>query len=329
MSFPHRNPVCRFAQILSLLLLAAMTWPRVAPAAQLGLSWADNSTNENGFKIERKTGTSGTFAQIATVGKNLITYTDAGLATATTYCYRVWAYNTAGNSAYSNGACGTTTSDTQPPTVSLTAPTNGATVSGSSVTVSASASDNIGVVGVRFLLDGAGLGSEDMTAPYFIIWNTTTATNGTHSLAAVARDAAGNHTTSATVTVTVNNPIPPPTDPAGLVAAYNFDEGSGTTVVDASGHANYGTISGATWTTQGKFGNALSFNGTSNWVTVNDAPSLDLTTAMTLEAWVRPVTAMSDFRALIVKNYTYYLYASVSGYCANGMPMGGINVAGN
>jgi hypothetical protein len=98
----------------------------------------------------------------------------------------------------------TVSNDTTPPTVSITAPANGATVSGTT-TVSASASDNVGVVGVQFKLDGANLGAEVTTAPYSISWNTTTASNGSHTLTAVARDAAGNTTTSAAVTVTVSN----------------------------------------------------------------------------------------------------------------------------
>ena len=93
--------------------------------------------------------------------------------------------------------------DTTAPAVSITAPTGG-TVSGS-ITVSASASDNVGVVGVQFMLDGANLGSEVMASPYNYTWNTTTATNGSHTLTAVARDAAGNKTTSSGVAVTVSN----------------------------------------------------------------------------------------------------------------------------
>jgi len=96
-------------------------------------------------------------------------------------------------------------SDTTPPTISLTTPSSGSTVSGSSVTVSATASDNIGVSGVQFLLDGTNLQSEDTTSPYSILWNTTTTTNGSHTLTARARDAAGNTTTSNGVTVTVDN----------------------------------------------------------------------------------------------------------------------------
>lgn len=94
--------------------------------------------------------------------------------------------------------------DTTPPTVSITAPAAGATVSGN-VTVTASASDNVGVAGVQFLLDGASLGAEVTTPPYQVAWSTTTASNGAHTLSARARDAAGNTATAANVSVTVSN----------------------------------------------------------------------------------------------------------------------------
>ncbi|MEK7315770.1 MAG: Ig-like domain-containing protein, partial [Candidatus Eisenbacteria bacterium] len=95
--------------------------------------------------------------------------------------------------------------DTEPPTVALTAPAAGA-VSGTAVTVSATASDNVVVAGVQFKLDGVDLGAEDTTAPYSITWNSVLAADGAHTLTAVARDAAGNDTTSADVAVTVSNP---------------------------------------------------------------------------------------------------------------------------
>ncbi|TMI76994.1 MAG: hypothetical protein E6H05_01940 [Bacillati bacterium ANGP1] len=93
------------------------------------------------------------------------------------------------------------------PAVAITAPASGSTVSGASVTVSATASDNVGVVGVQFTLDGTNLGTEDTTAPYAIIWSTTMVPNGAHTLTAVARDAAGNRTISAAVGVTVSNTV--------------------------------------------------------------------------------------------------------------------------
>ena len=80
----------------------------VANAAQLTLSWSDASDNEDGFGIERRPGTSGSFSKVATVSSNVVTYTDASLLSGTQYCYRVNAFNTAGSSAYTNEICGTT-----------------------------------------------------------------------------------------------------------------------------------------------------------------------------------------------------------------------------
>ncbi|MGH8574876.1 MAG: galactose oxidase-like domain-containing protein, partial [Gammaproteobacteria bacterium] len=109
--------------------------------------------------------------------------------------------------------------DTTPPTVSLTAPANGATVSGRAVTVSATASDNVRVVGVQFRVDDANVGAEDTASPYSVTWNSTTATNGSHTLTGLARDAAGNTTTSASVSVTVSNAAPDPTPPTVSLTA--------------------------------------------------------------------------------------------------------------
>jgi hypothetical protein len=95
-----------------------------------------------------------------------------------------------------------------------------------------------------------------------------------------------------------------------LVAAYAFSEGAGATVLDASGLGNGGTISNSTWTSAGKFGNALLFNGVSSLVTIADSPSLRLATGMTLEAWVNPVAVDRNWRDVIYKgNDNYYLEA--------------------
>jgi hypothetical protein len=83
-------------------------------------------------------------------------------------------------------------------------------LNGSNMTVSANATDNVGIIGVQFKLDGADLGSLDTSANYMTSWDTTSTSDGPHKIAAVARDAAGNTTTSAVVNVTVNNSSPPP-----------------------------------------------------------------------------------------------------------------------
>ena len=111
--------------------------------------------------------------------------------------------NGGSSSAIATGS-GAAPADTTPPTVAMTAPLAGATVSGN-VTVSAGATDNVGVAGVQFKLDAGNLGAEVTTPPYTVTWNTITAASGAHTLSAVARDAAGNLGTSAGVPVMVAN----------------------------------------------------------------------------------------------------------------------------
>lgn len=134
--------------------------------------------------------------------------------------------------------------DTQAPTVSLTAPANGATVSGSAVTVSANASDNVGVSNVQFTLDGNPLGSPVASAPYNLSWNTTTIANGSHTLGAQARDAAGNVGTATSVSVTVSNVTPPSPPVISAVTAGNIQSStvtiSWTTDKPASSQVDYG-----------------------------------------------------------------------------------------
>ncbi len=129
-----------------------------------------------------------------------------------------------GNAAtFDNLVVNGTKKDTIFPTVSITAPANGDTVTGT-IPVDATASDNVGVTGVQFKVDGVtNIGSVDTTAPYSVNWDTTTVSCGIHSLTAIASDATPNTTTSAGVTVTVNNISTcgdknPPSQPTGLTA---------------------------------------------------------------------------------------------------------------
>jgi List-Bact-rpt repeat protein len=95
------------------VMSALMSLQSAANAAQLQLSWVDNSTDETGFHVERKTGTTGTYAQIASVGANVTSYTDSTLMDLTTYCYRVNAFNSYGTSPYSPEACASTPTPVQ------------------------------------------------------------------------------------------------------------------------------------------------------------------------------------------------------------------------
>jgi hypothetical protein len=143
---------------------------------------------------------------------------------------------------------------------------------------------------------------------------------GSHTFEVRATDAAGNtDATPASASWTVSAPAPtdptPPVTPApvGLVAAYGFNETSGTTVKDSSGHGLNGVRSGATSIAGGKFGRGLSFDGDRDQVTIADSNLLDLTKGMTLEAWVNPSTT-SGWRTVMAKEQsnglTYGLYSS-------------------
>ncbi|MDQ3957573.1 MAG: S8 family serine peptidase, partial [Actinomycetota bacterium] len=83
--------------------------------SQLDLSWGDVS-GETGYKIERSLDGISGWAQIATTGANVVAYRDSGLASGTTYHYRARAFNSAGDSGYSNVASAKTNGDTTPPT---------------------------------------------------------------------------------------------------------------------------------------------------------------------------------------------------------------------
>ena len=290
-------------------------------ATQINLSWTASTDNVGvtGYLVERCQGAScTTFAQIGTSA--VTTYSDTALTASTSYSYRVRATDAASNlSAYSNVASATTSGvDTQPPTTpgNMTA----TAISGSQVNLSWTAStDNVGVTG--YLIErcqGAGCSNwaRLLTVPGTTYSDTGLIPNTSYSYHVKATDAAGNFSPYSNVaTATTLATIP------GLVAAYSFDEGSGTTVTDLSGNGNTGTLKNTAWTNNAKFGNALVFDGSSSWITIPDSPSLHLTTGMTLEAWVNPSTITNNWRDVIYKfNDAYYLEATSD---RGGVPAGG------
>jgi chitodextrinase len=172
-------------------------------AGQIDLTWSASTDNVavTGYRVFRN----GT--QIATV--SALSYSSVGLSPNTTYTYTVAAYDAQNNvSPQSAPASATTPADTTAPTVSITSPAGGATVFGT-ITVTANASDNIGVAGVTFTVDGSTIGTEDTSSPYSVSLNTTTLSDGAHTLRAIARDTSNLSTTSAPVSIPVNNTAPP------------------------------------------------------------------------------------------------------------------------
>jgi hypothetical protein len=173
------------------------------------------------------------------------------------------------------GAAGTTTSSTSSSTSSTSAPTPSTTSTSRTTTSSTSTATSTS--------------------------STSTSTSSTSSTSfSSSSTTPPPPTTSTTATPTTSTTTSTSAVPSGLVAAYGFEETSGTTVVDASGNGRTGTITGATRTTAGQSGRALSFDGVDDRVSIPDAPSLDLTAGVTLEAWVNP-TNVGGWRMIVAK----------------------------
>jgi hypothetical protein len=172
-------------------------------------SFAANWTTDVAATSQVDYGTTTAYGTSTTLNSSLVTshsVSVTGLQPGTLYHYRVRSKNSGGIESLSGDSAVTTsnTADTTPPTVSITAPANGATVS-STATITASASDNVGVASVQFFVDGNAIGAPVTSSPYSVAWDTTPVSNAAHTLTATARDAAGNTTTSSAVNVTVNN----------------------------------------------------------------------------------------------------------------------------
>jgi lysophospholipase L1-like esterase len=157
---------------------------------------------------------------------------------------------TVGDSQGSTASCSTNTSatDTTSPAVTLTSPTAGSTLSGASVTLTATSSDNVGVAGVQFKVDGANVGASGTASPYSISWDSTSVSDGSHTIAAVAHDAALNYATSS-ISVAVDNTPPvississgTPTA-TGATITWTTNENA-TSTVNYGADTSYGTAS--------------------------------------------------------------------------------------
>jgi hypothetical protein len=209
-----------------------------------------------------------------------------------------------------------------PPMVSITSPTNGQFVS-AALSLTASASDSVGVANVQFLVDGAPLGTVS-AAPYTMSLQTTTLTNATHTITAVATDNVGNQATSAAVTVAVDNVTTGAT--AGLVAYWSFDSTyvNGTTLFDQSGNMNNATAFSTT-SVPGEIGQALYFNGSSSSIQVTPSSStqaFDLIGDLSFSLWVQTTNSTRD-EALISK---YTAAGSGFGYVLRTTPGGTVEL---
>jgi hypothetical protein len=179
-------------------------------------------------------------------------------------------------------------SDTIPPTVSITSPASGATISGTT-TVTATAADNVGVVAVQFLVDNVNSGAPVTNSPYSISLDSTKFSNGNHAFAAVASDAAGNKTTSPAVTIQVSNAVAPTitTQPvsqtitAGQTATFSVTA-AGTAPLTYQWKKNGANITGATSVSYTTPATTTADSGSTFQVVVSNAAGNTPSTTVTL-----------------------------------------------
>jgi PKD repeat protein len=301
-----------FPSITAILIMLVMISARLE-AADVQLAWTAPTTDVDGTSLTDLGGyrvyygqTSGNLTQNVNVG-NQTAYLLSGLIGGQVYYFVATAYDTSGNqSTFSNEVSVTTSTDPAPPPV---ASFTGSPTSGSAPLTSTFTDTSTGQITTWAWTFGDSSGSSAQHPQH------TYAGAGTYTVTLTVNGPGGANTTSKAGYISVSTPPAPST---GLVAAYSFNDGAGSTLTDASGAGNHGTISGAQWTNAGRYGKALVFDGVNDWVTISDSSSLDLTTGMTLEAWIYPIAlnggSTNGWRSVILKQQSsqlaYALYAN-------------------
>jgi Galactose oxidase-like, Early set domain/Concanavalin A-like lectin/glucanases superfamily/Bacterial Ig domain/Glucodextranase, domain B/Kelch motif len=199
-------------------------------------------------------------------------------------------------------------SDTTPPSVAITSPPNNQTVTTSPITVSGTASDSgLGNNGISSVtVNGVAASGGTAVGSGTANWSQSIALNpGANTITVVARDNSTNQNSS-TVQITVTYNV---TQPTGLVAAYGFDETSGTTVSDSSGKGNNGTLLNGAVFAPGKNGNAVRLDGVNDFVNLGNPTSLQISGSMTISAWINSSAFPVDDAAVVSKRGN-----SVAGY---------------
>jgi chitodextrinase len=257
--------------------------------SQINLTWTASTDNVGVVKytVYRNGGLVGSVTSTS--------FNDTGLAAGTTYSYSVAAQDAAGNvSAQSSPVSVATQAPPPPDTQAPSVPTNlaGTAVSSSQINLTWTAStDNVGVAKYTVYRNGSVAGT--VTTTNFNDAGLTAATAYSYSVA--AQDAAGNMSAqSASVSVTTQ---PPPivTLPSGLMAYWSFNESAGATAADGSGNNNTATLVNNPARVAGKTGNALSFNGTNNRLSVPNSTSLNVSgNGLTIAMWVNPQSTGRD-----------------------------------
>lgn len=299
------------ALIRVILVVLAFAASFTTAASSLTLAWDANSeTDIAGYKVYLGN-SSRDYSFVIDAGTNANQIL-LNLVPGATYYFAVTAYNAAETESDFSAELRHTVPNTAPlisNIISDTMPANGsltiaftindAETPVSSLTVTGTSSNPTLVLDANLLFEGSGVARTVTVTP-------AADQSGTTTITIIVSD--GSLTTSKSFTISVSVP------PTALVAAHSFDVPSGTTL-DLSGNGNTGTVRGAAWTTSGRFGGALVFDGIDDSVTVPDADSLDLTTGMTVEAWAYPTTqTLGVWRNVLIKEReageVYNLYAN-------------------
>ncbi|UOA10753.1 fibronectin type III domain-containing protein [Methylobacter sp. S3L5C] len=297
--------------------------PTSVVGASTNLAWdASTSSNVGGYILFYGQN-SGNYTANVDVGKTT-SYTVQGLQEGATYYFRLKAYDTTRTiqSAYSNEA-----TLTVPVTPIVTADFTPSVTSGVENLMVNFTPKTTGTV-TSWVWAFPGSSTPSVTNSTAQVVSVTYPTAGTYSVSLTAVSLSGSISKTYPNLITVTAPLPPPppivlppppppvsvSSLVGLVAAYGFEEISGTTVADASGNGNHGTIKEAVSIPNGHSGKALKFDGVNDWITINDSPSLDISAGMTLEAWVYPTVSMNRTMTVIMKEQpgqqVYTLYAN-------------------
>ena len=166
-------------------------------------------------------------------------------------------------------AAPTSAPDTTPPSLSLTAPSSGATVSGASVALTATASDNVAVANLQFKVDSTDIGSAITSSPYTTTWNSTSVTDGMHTLYAVVEDTSGNYATSS-ISITVRNNPP---------------------VISSISSGTPGQTSATiTWTTDESATSQVNYGATTSYGTASSSAGLVMSHSITLSGLTSDTT---------------------------------------
>ena len=212
----------------------------------------------------------------------------SGLSNSTVYYWRVLAHNSVGDSNWSSARSFTTTSG-EPSLASVpiqSSPSNGAVNTSTTPTISWNASTGADSYRVQV---SSGSNFSNLLMDQANITNTSVAVSSltnstTYYWRVLAHNSVGDSPWSTSWSFTTSAPAPTGT----LVAHWKMDEGSGSTLVDASDYSNNATTSGNPTWVSGVDGGALRFNGSNQFGFAADANSLDLTQSLTIAAWIRP-----------------------------------------